>query len=61
MDLVTGACSVDLMDHATATQLVGAIASFLHKYRKPAIVICDAVPQLKTLESKPVWEGLKRS
>ena len=60
-DLATGACSVELMDHATATHVVGAIASFSHKFRKPAMVICDAGPQLKTLESNPVWEGLKRS
>ena len=49
------------MYHTTATHLVAAIANFSHKFRKPAMVICDAGPQLKTLVSNPVWEGLKRS
>ena len=60
-DLVTGACSQELMYHTTATHLVAAIANFSHKFRKPAMVICDAGPQMKTLESNSLWEGLKRS
>ena len=60
-DLVTGTTSVELMDHATSTHVVAAIASFANKFRKPALVICDAGPQLKTLEHNPIWEGLRRS
>ena len=47
------------MDHATATHVV-VIVSFSYKLRKPAMVICNAGHK-NTLESNPVWEGLKRS
>ena len=57
-DLVTGICSVELLDHATASHVVAAIASFSHKFRKPALVICDAGLQLKALENNPFWEGV---
>ena len=53
-DLVTGICTVELMFHAT---VVATIASLSHKFRKPALIICDAGPQLKALENNPVWEG----
>ena len=52
-DLVTVICSVELMDQATANPLVVAIASFSHKFMKPALVIFNAGPQLKALENNP--------
>ena len=52
-DLVTVICSVELLDQATANPLVVAIASFSHKFMKPALVIFNAGPQLKALENNP--------
>ena len=49
------------MDHATATPVVVATASFSHKFMKPSLVIFDVGPQLKALENNPFWEGLRCS
>ena len=48
------------MDHATATHVAGVIVSFSYKFRMSAMVTRNAGPK-DTLESNPVWEGLKRS